>query len=236
MKTKKSQLRRLLAIYTVFLLLLLTGTARSCKEAARGFDDGVKMAEDMTENWVQGNRFYKYMLLDIPVRAQFQSEGLVQPADSSFRVEARTDKMNFVVEKPTERNPMFMAFRSLGDSGYIYAGVMLLPLAKLAIFILMGIIFVSLRKSLREDLPLNRRNILYMRLIGFIILASELLEDLIGWSMRNEAARLLADSTLIVDTSFPVSYWNLLMGVLMIFMAEVFAIGTRLGEEQKLTI
>ena len=39
-----------------------------------------------------------------------------------------------------------------------------------------------------------------------------------------------------VDVSFPLSYWILLMGVLMLFMAEVFAIGTRLGEEQKLTI
>ena len=89
---------------------------------------------------------------------------------------------------------------------------------------------------MREELPLNRRNILYTRLIGFILIGSEVLEGLIGWCMRTGAAEALKGSAMTVDVSFPLSYWNLLMGVLMLFMAEVFAIGTRLGEEQKLTI
>lgn len=236
MKTKKSQLHRLLIIYTVFLLLLLAGMAHGCTEAARGFNDGAQMAANMNRSWVLGEHCYKYMLMDIPVRTPLESDSLSQAADSACRVEVLTDKVNLMVEKPTDSNPIFMAFRSIGDSGYIYTGVLLLPLARLAIFILMGIIFISLCRSVRKELPLNRRNILYTRLIGFIILVSELLEDLMSWSMRSDAARLLADSSLTVDTSFPVSYWNLLMGVLMLFMAEVFAIGTRLSEEQKLTI
>ena len=47
----------------------------------------------------------------------------------------------------------------------------------------------------------------------------------------------IRDSTdIIIDTSFPISYWNILIGVLVLFTAEVFAIGYRLSEEQKLTI
>ena len=54
--------------------------------------------------------------------------------------------------------------------------------------------------------------------------------------MNGKAAELLAGTDIIIDTSFPISYWNILIGVLVLFTAEVFAIGYRLSEEQKLTI
>lgn len=231
MTTKKSQLRRLLAIYTLFVLLLLGSMAHSYADFVRGFRDGV----ESSSSWVMSGSYYKYLLLDIPVYSEFN---LIEdtPDDTDCKVESMIQRVNLAVQKPSRENPIKLAFRSLGDSGFLYLGILVLPLAKISIFVLMGIIFISLRRSVREELPLNRRNILYTRLIGFILIAAEVLEGAIGWSMRTTAAEVLQGSSLTVDVSFPLSYWNLLMGVLMLFIAEVFAIGTRLGEEQKLTI
>lgn len=227
MTTKKSQLRRLLAIYTLFMLLLLGGLAHSYADFARGFREGYRTAE----SWANDGGYYKYLLMDVPVYADVE-----KVENDSADAEIMTERVNVIVRKASDENPIKLAFRSLGDSGYLYWAILVLPLAKLSIFILMGIIFVSLRRSVREELPLNRRNILCTRLIGIILIGTEVLEGAIAWCMRTGAAEVLNGESMTVDTSFPLSYWNLLMGVLMLFMAEVFAIGTRLGEEQKLTI
>ena len=48
--------------------------------------------------------------------------------------------------------------------------------------------------------------------------------------------KILEGSSLAVNTAFTLNYWNVLIAILVIFTAEVFAIGSKLGEEQKLTI
>ena len=50
------------------------------------------------------------------------------------------------------------------------------------------------------------------------------------------ARTLLEGSPLQVAASFPLNYWNIVMAILVLFSAEVFSIGSRLSEEQKLTI
>ncbi len=64
----------------------------------------------------------------------------------------------------------------------------------------------------------------------------ELIGNIVDWIMNRRAAVLLADSGFTVDTSFHFSYLMIIMGILILFAAEVFAIGQNLSEEQKLTI
>ena len=54
--------------------------------------------------------------------------------------------------------------------------------------------------------------------------------------LNSRAAELLAGSGYTVDAGFHVSYAMIIMGILILFAAEVFAIGQNLSEEQKLTI
>jgi len=54
--------------------------------------------------------------------------------------------------------------------------------------------------------------------------------------VERRAAELLAGSGYTVDAGFHVSYAMIIMGILILFAAEVFAIGQNLSEEQKLTI
>jgi len=233
MKTKKSQLKRLLAIYTVFLLLLLAGALHGSSDFIRGFSDGQEMADRFDKD--MGNS-YEYFVTDIPVYTEFGSLAVAQPADSVYRLNSRVDHISILVKKKSHDPAPQVIFRMFADNGYLYIAVMLILFSKLGILILMGMIINSLRKSIRDELPLNRRNILYTRLIGIILICAELLNGVVEWCQRTEAARLLEGSVWTVDTSFPLSYWDLVMGVLVVFMAEVFAIGTRLSEEQKFTI
>ena len=100
----------------------------------------------------------------------------------------------------------------------------------------MILIIRSLRRSIREERPLDRRNVRMLRTIGVLTILAELAQDFVNWRMAGRAAELLAGSGYAVQTGFGISYTNLIMGILVLFAAEVFAIGQNLSEEQKLTI
>jgi len=113
---------------------------------------------------------------------------------------------------------------------------MLALLAYLTIIALMFLIINSVRRSIREERTLDKRNVWYLRAIGGLAIATELMDGLVVWTMNRRAAELLAGSQYTVDTAFHLSYSTIIIGILIIFAAEVFAIGQNLSEEQKLTI
>ena len=76
----------------------------------------------------------------------------------------------------------------------------------------------------------------YLRTIGLLTILAELISDTVNWAMNSRAAELLAGSGYTVDTGFHISYAMIIMGILILFAAEVFAIGQNLSEEQKYTI
>ena len=118
----------------------------------------------------------------------------------------------------------------------MYALLMLSGLSFIAIVVLMFLIIHSLRRSIREERTLEQRNVWLLRTIGALTILAELFQDIVNWRMAHRAAELLADSGYAVDTMFHVSYTNIIMGILILFAAEVFAIGRNLSEEQRLTI
>ncbi len=76
----------------------------------------------------------------------------------------------------------------------------------------------------------------YLRAIGSLTILTELLNDVMTWRMSVRAAELLAPHGEAIDTAFHVSYANIILGILVLFTAEVCAIGQNLSEEQKFTI
>ena len=73
-----------------------------------------------------------------------------------------------------------------------------------------------------------------------ILILVALIINILRKSVRDEqplpGRTFLEDSPLQVAASFPLNYWNIVMAILVLFSAEVFSIGSRLSEEQKLTI
>lgn len=107
----------------------------------------------------------------------------------------------------------------------------------IAILVIIAVIINSLRKSIREQRPLPTTNIGYTRIIGILVIADELFrafEVYIG----HRAMHQILDSEAIIQIgqNFPIEYGSIVLGLLIIFSAEVFAIGARLSEEQEFTI
>ena len=128
------------------------------------------------------------------------------------------------------------AFKVMGNNVYCYLLMVITGLSYLTILVLIALIINSLRKSIRDEQPLRHSNILRTRAIGILILVAELSEALMKYISNTEAARLLEGTSFEVVGTFPLSYWNVIVGILFLFMAEVFSLGTQLSEEQKLTI
>ncbi len=236
MQNKKSLLKRLLFLYIAFFLILVTGIVHNLLgDFGRGAETGVMMGEKIAETIQQGAPRQIYLLGDIHVIDQ--PDGLIRLRNGDTEVEACITRLNLLVDKPSqEASPVGLAFRSVGGNGWIYLLTLLIPVLFLAIIVLMIMIIHSLRRSIREERTLDRRNVWYLRTIGLLTIVSELVNGELVHTMSLRAAELLNGSGFTVDTAFDISYSTIIMGILILFSAEVFAIGQNLSEEQKLTI
>lgn len=238
MQNKKRFLQRLLAIYIASFLVIVAGLAHEVlPRFAEGFVEGSEMGTDITRRWALGTPRLIYMLEGI--RILRSPEDAIPTPELAPGTEVRTHirKIGLTVEEEAPGASIFsLPFRSVGGSGWIYLAIMLCPLAYAAIIVLMFQIIHSLRRSIREERPLERHNIALLRIIGALAIVTEVIHDTIDWTMSSRAAELLTGSGYTVDTAFHMSYSTILMGILILFAAEVFAVGQNLSEEQKLTI
>ncbi len=110
-------------------------------------------------------------------------------------------------------------------------------LSWIAILIIIAVIINSLRKSIREQRPLPTTNIGYTRLIGVLVIADELFRAFEVYIGHGAMRQILdPDAVIHIGQNFPIEYGTIVLGLLIIFSAEVFAIGARLSEEQEYTI
>ena len=217
MQNKKPLLQRLLVIYITFFIVLVASVAHGIlPNFTRGAAEGVEMGNDIAEKWKSGIPRMIYMLSDIQITGQ--------PGNT------------LAITSAPGASPLGLAFRSVGGSAWLYALVMLVPLLYLGIIVLMFVIIHSLRRSIREERTLDKRNVWYLRTIGLLTILAELISDTVNWAMNSRAAELLAGSGYTVNTEFRISYAMIIMGILILFAAEVFAVGQNLSEEQKYTI
>lgn len=236
MQNKKSLLKRLLFLYIALFLVIAAGLVHGLLGSfGRGLADGMEMGAKIAEKLQQQDPRMVYLLSNVPIREKIDDNALIRVDNTE--ITPIVSRMDLIVDEPaTNTSPVAIAFRSIGGSPWMYACMMLIPLFLLAIIVLMILIIHSLRRSIREERPLDKRNVWYLRLIGLLTILTELINSLVGYAMKLQAERLLAGSNLTVDTTFDLSYTTIIMGILILFSAEVFAIGQNLSEEQKLTI
>lgn len=236
MQNKKSLLKRLLFLYIALFLVVATGIVHNVLgDFGRGAADGMEMGTRIAEKLQQGNPRQIYLLGDVHIVGNGESGAPIR--NGAIEIEPVVTRMNLIVDEPAEEvSPLGIAFRSVGGSPWLYAFALLIPLFLLAVIVLMVMIIHSLRRSIREERPLDRRNVWYLRSIGLLTILMELINGLMSHAMNLRAAELLAGSNLTVDTTLDLSYTTIIMGILILFSAEVFAIGQNLSEEQRLTI
>ncbi len=236
MQNKKSLLRRLLVLYVSFFVVLVVSIAHGLPGFSQGYADGAEIGNDIMKSWALGNPRQVYLMNRIPVHKAGEVLRGGQDGDP-VTVRGYVSHLSLTVEQEApDCSALRLAFSSIGGSPWFYLTVMLIPVCLLAIIVMMFLIIGSVRRSIREERSLESRNVWLLRAIGALTILVELLQDIPAWIMARRAAVLLEGTQFAVETRLDISYSTIIMGIMILFAAEVFAIGRNLGEEQRLTI
>lgn len=232
MYTKKKSLRRLTVLYVVFFVviaasLVLSINANSFNEQYKTARNDARRVTDL--NFIGENKEID-IFHDMPVATgnmNFRMPVFMSPSGSMIHARPAT----LDIEALSSDGELDFKGRNLG-----LVFTILSFLAYAAIFVVIFMILTSLRRSLRNDGGFERSNIIRTRLIGIFLIGASLLYSLGSWVECRALARYMAESAYPLNTAFPFDFTQLIMGVLLFVVAEVFAIGYSLSEERKLTI
>ncbi len=228
MQNKKRLYKHLIIIYILYFIVLASGfMLNTIPSFTSGFHAGKAQAEREID---QGDAHFYYVTAELRNPGSYiEVDGLPENVDAYFA------RLHLHVSDPGAFT-MDNVFRVQADSGYAYLLMIVAGLSFLVVIVLIALMINSLRKSIRDEQPLHHNNIVRTRIIGILLIVMEVSNALVLYINQNKAIELLQDTPYEVLNRFPLDYWNLTIGVLFLFMAEVFAIGTQLSEGQKLTI
>ena len=239
MENKRNLKVRISILYIIYFAALIGGIIyNTAPEFIRGAQMGFRVSENMIESIDDEVMRRAYIYINVPVTESHDiaSIELHDRANSSATLTA--SRFNILVSQDVTDDVSFLdlIFSSIGGSAALYIGSMAVMAFYIVIIVFIFLILHSLRRSVKHDLPLDKRCVWYTRLIGAILIVINIINSWGEWVMANGAAKYLEGSEFTVNTSFTLNYYMLLLAVLVIFTAEIFAIGSQLGEEQKFTI
>lgn len=228
MQNKKRLHKHLIIIYILYFIVLASGfMLNTIPSFMSGFHAGMAQAEREID---RGDTHFYCVSTELR-----NPEGVIEIDGLPENVDAYFARLHLQVSDPGAFT-MDNAFRVQADSGYAYLLLIVSGLAFLVVIVLIALMINSLRKSIRDEQPLHHNNIVRTRIIGILLIVIEVANALMIYIHQCKAIELLQDTPYEVLNRFPLDYWNLTIGVMFLFMAEVFAIGSQLSEEQKLTI
>ena len=213
MKSKKTILRRITTLYVVFFVVIAFGIVRTVSRfSGEDFNTGRNDARRMVAAARMADGRNVELMYDL--RVATSTTGFDIPiyrnAADSVTMYARPSLLDLEAVMPAGSSSGTSAFNSF--------------------------IIGSLRKSIRNDDVFRKSNIALTRAIGILLIAASLLFSLMSWLEARAAAPYFAGSPYAINTAFPFNFGEIIMGVLIFIIAEIFSISSTLSEEQKLTI
>ena len=234
MKSKKIILRRITTLYVIFFVVIAFGVIRTVSRfSGEDFYTGRNDARRMmaAERMVTGRNVELIYDLRVATSNTGFDIPIYRGAADSITVYARPSLLDLEAVMPEGTADEAFAF---GSFSIVYG--LLATLTYAAIFVILFIIIGSLRKSIRNDDLFRKSNIALTRAIGILLIAASLLFSLMSWLEARAAAPYFAGSPFAINTAFPFNFGEIIMGVLIFLIAEIFSISSLLSEEQKLTI
>lgn len=242
MNTKNALQRRILVLYIAFFTAIFAsfcfGTLGS--GLAKGFRDGFRVSNQIVNEQAEGNsNYWVGVYYDLPSADSDIDIDLSSPTlPDGTKLKARINSVDLMVENnnTTLDGSLWKGLTSLMGTPAIFISSWLLVIGYAVIVVMMFLIIRSLRRSIRSESVFDRKNFVRTRAIGILLIICSLLNALISYLTVKEAARMLNNSCLALNTSFSVDFWDILMGILILMIAEAFTIGYDMSQEQKLTI
>ncbi len=231
---KHSLNRRLLFIYIGYFVVLALGFMHSIMPSiSNAFNVGYSQSAASAQLMAQGVDHDWYL---VTVKPQLFLEDWSHLSSNNRGVELGGSMYEGFVSITAQHSQTPVELRevlaTLSDWSFVFEMVSIV--AWVVILVLVGLIINSLRKSVRDQQPIDSRNILKMRLIGAMIIVDQIAAAVVLIVCHRMVN--LASGGAINIQGLPIEYGQLVLGLLIIFAAEIIAIGARLGEEQKLTI
>ena len=214
MKSKKTILRRITTLYVVFFVVIAFGIVRTVSRfSGEDFNTGRNDARRMVAAARMADGRNVELMYDL--RVATSTTGFDIPiyrnAADSVTMYARPSLLDLEAVMPAGSSSGTSAFNSYS---IVYGLLAMMTYA--AIFVILFVIIGSLRKSIRNDDVFRK--------------------SLMSWLEARAAAPYFAGSPYAINTAFPFNFGEIIMGVLIFIIAEIFSISSTLSEEQKLTI
>lgn len=235
MRTKKQITRRIKLLYYIFFVMVIASVVAGLtgRDFRAGFNTGYQNGrKQQAAGKSEEKRLHRMEFSFIPndISRQDYDIPVHVSDDGGIRINARMNIFDFEVESsdPIHRPlPAAIACTLLWIAAFVLY---------LSIFVIIFKILNSLRRSIKNDDLFSRRNITRTRRIGIYLIVASVAFDLGTYIDTLTAARMLEGTRLLPYVGFPITFGNLITGILILFIAEVFAIGYDMSEEQRLTI
>ena len=120
--------------------------------------------------------------------------------------------------------------------GAFRAAVYLATIAGGALILLFLHHLRQLFRRLRDGAPFDARNAERVRWLGVLVIVGELLLKVLGFWLSSLVMRTLAAGPLALGASFALDAKVILIGLMLVALAEVFRRGTTLEDEQSLVV
>lgn len=233
MRTKKKILKRIQTLYVIFFAVMIASIVIGVtgNDFRTGYNDAIRDSEQI-ELDAKGKELHSKHLFSLSNKTanRVHDFTIISPSDSSTMAGARVQ--SFDLKLISEDGSSLHSWLTITSSLLLTVAI----LSYTAIFIIILIIINSLRHSVKTENIFDRRNILLTRAIGILIICASVCASLSFYFDSLFAVQYMANSPYTIDTSIPFTFSDIIMGILIMFIAEVFAIGYDVSQEQKLTI
>lgn len=238
MNSKKALQNRILVLYIAFFAAIvgsfLFGTLGS--NFAKGFNEGLRISATLSNSYLNESPKSLRLYMDLPNdnrEMDLELSDLELPEGTT--VKARINMIDMMVERDSEESLWAAMWTTTGSpTAVVFSWLLIFGYIAVIVFIYQ--IIASLRRSIHSESVFDRRNIVRTRIIGIIIICFPILKAIIRYLTIRSAETILAGSSIVLDTSFHIDFWEVILGIMILFIAEAFAIGYDMTQEQKLTI
>lgn len=205
----------MIAAFTIFTLF--TGDFRE------GFKEGYRS----TQEQLKAPHTVYNTVLEVPLARKANRFDTFIRQDSTVRIDARSTTVDIRVSG----SPTF-GKRTLGSVLLTVFGI----LCYVSILIIVFVMLILLRKSIRTGNIFAGYNIGFIRAIGFLLIIASLLCDFGRYLQIRTLSTLLQGSDWQISYDNIFTFRDIFIGVVILIIAEIFAIGHEIAEDQKLTI
>ena len=215
-KCKNKKLKRLWALYGTFFLIVVITLGL--------FLSDVLITNDRAD-------LMKFM-------AQQESLNLTAMRSTDLKSAASEYIFDIPIENPNDSAVMLLARVNGYDivmhwQPFEYKGCVF---CLVLVFLFVFVILYSFYKSIKQGTVFQKKNIRWITLIGVFFLVMTLSIDIAKYFEHQYVLQFLEGTSVEVDGRFYINFVRILSGLLILFVAELFKIGSDIQEEQDLTI